>query len=107
MIRTSPASRPLGSRRLDGLALGLVELLDEHRGRVRNLLAAVAQHLLADVLGHEGALGLVGEHVRVEESLALRQVREHRLEQVVHAVALAARTPAPPPRRGTPCGRGR
>ena len=42
-------------------ALRLVELLDLDRGRVGELLAGLQHDLLADVLGRELPLGLVGQ----------------------------------------------
>ena len=47
--------------------------------RVGDLLAGHAQDLLAHHLGHEEALGLVGQEVVGVERLALRQVREQPL----------------------------
>ncbi len=77
--------------RESALALRLLELLDDHAGRVRQLIARVVEHLLADELGRQRPFGLVGEVVVGIEWLALGQRRQDFLLEPIHAVARGGR----------------
>src|SRR5262249_57663965 len=59
--------------------LPLLEAVDDDGGGIGDLLAGLAEDLLADHLGDEEALGLVGEEVLGIERRALRQVRDQAL----------------------------
>ena len=63
-------------------------LLNQNRGAVRNLLVAEAEDLLADKLGGDNALGLVGEGVVVKEMTALGRLLFQLVEQLVHAASV-------------------
>ena len=65
----------------------LLEHVDADGDRVRHLFARRQHHLLADDLGDDGALGLVGELVRRIVARPLRQRRLERAQQLVDVLA--------------------
>ncbi len=79
--------------------LGL-ELLDLDGHAVGQLLAELAEQLLAEELGGQEALAAVGDVVRRRDRLALGQVGLGGLQELGGIVALLARTPGRSRRRG-------
>ena len=69
------------------LGVGFLELVDDHRGGERQLVACLLQYLLADQLGHEEPLGLIGEVVLGVDRITFRQVRQQHRFQAIDALA--------------------
>src|SRR4029453_4125657 len=72
-------------------ALLLLEGLDHDARDVRDLLARVMQDPLAHHLGHEEALGQVGQEVLGIEPLALAELRDEHLLEAIDVVAVLCR----------------
>ena len=74
------------------LALRIVlPRVDQHGGGERQLVAGVAQHLLADALGDQEALGMERDQLRVVERRSFRQPRPQLARQQLDAVAVERR----------------
>ena len=66
-------------------------LLDEDGGRVRNFLLGDQQHLLANELGDQETLRLIGDLIFGKVSRTLRQGLDDRVKQLVQSFPLQRR----------------